>query len=419
MRHVGLGLTALMHLAALPLAAADSPFDIEIYSDLRLSHASGEVTWLDGKLGKTRYGGAADGSGLTRLRLAEVSLIAKAAISWDLQAFAHAKFDPEQDKPVDVVEAYLRYAPAPKSAFSYAIKAGLFFPHISRENTSIAWTSPYTITPSAINSWVGEEVRALGLEAKGTYKSGAHAVDITAGAFGFNDTTGALLAFRGWALGDAKVGAFSRLPLAATPGIGPESGFLENQAFFTVPVKEVDNRVGYYGALDYRYNDNLSVGAFYYDSSGDPEVTKDQQYSWDTRFWNFYAEGDVGSNLKLIAQYMTGTTLMGFRYGNQQVRQVDVDFYAAYALATKKFGRYRLTLRYDWYGVDDNSFIMVDNNYEDGNGFTVAFFAKLGKKSSVIAEYLRVDSVRPARLSLGNAADQHNNVFQLSFRQRF
>lgn len=419
MRRAALCLFMLIHMAALPLSAADSPLDIDVYSDLRLSHANGEASWLDRKLGKTRYGGATDGASLTRLRLAEVSLIAKMAISWDLSAFVHAKFDPEQDKPVDLVEAYLRYSPAPKSAFSYALKAGLFFPHISRENTSIAWTSPYTVTPSAINSWVGEEVRALGLEAKGTYQSGAHAVDFTASAFGFNDTTGALLAFRGWALGDAKVGAFSRLPLAATPGIGPESGFLANQAFFTVPVKEVDNRVGYYGALDYRYNDNLKVGAFYYDSRGDPEITKDQQYSWDTRFWNFYAEGDVGSSLKLIAQYMTGTTRMGFRFGNQQVRQVDVDFYAAYALATKKFGQYRVTARYDWYGVEDNSFLMFDNNYEDGNAVTLAFATRLGKKSSVIAEYLRVDSVRPARLSLGDAADQHNNVFQLSFRQRF
>ena len=417
-RHL-LCLTVLMPTVATPLLADDIPIDFELYSDVRLSHSNGEESWFDGKLGKTRYGGDAEGKGATRLRLAEISLIAKVDLSWNLKAFVHAKFDPEQDKPADLVEAYLRYAPPPKSAFSHMFKAGLFFPHISRENTSIAWTSPYTITPSAINSWVGEEVRALGLEAKGAYKMGSHTFEATAAAFGFNDTTGALLAFRGWALGDAKVGAFSRLPLAPTPGIGPDSGFLLSQGFFTVPVKEVDNRVGFYGALDYRFGNKLKIGALYHDNRGNPEITKDQQYSWDTKFWNFYGEADLGSGIKLIAQYMTGTTVMGFRFGDEQLRQVDVDFHAAYALVTKKMGRYRLTARYDWFGVDDNSFLFFDNNDEDGDAFTVAFATKLGRKTSVIAEYLRVDSVRPARLSIGDTASQQNSVFQLSFRQRF
>ncbi|MEX0300449.1 MAG: hypothetical protein AB3N28_15350, partial [Kordiimonas sp.] len=204
------------------LVAQDSsfPIDLELYTDARVAFASGEPGWFNDWLGKGRYGGTRNGDTRTYARIPEISLLAKADITWDLQSFVHLKYDPEQDRAVDIVEAYLKYQPAPKSAFSYSVKAGLFFPHISRENVGIAWTTPYTITPSAINSWVGEEIRTLGLEGKLTYRGEASEVSLTAAVFGFNDPAGTLLAFRGWGIGDAKVGAFGELPLAPLPAIG-------------------------------------------------------------------------------------------------------------------------------------------------------------------------------------------------------
>ena len=47
---------------------------------------------------------------------------------------------------------------------SWSVKAGAFFPTISLENDDLGWTSPYTLTPSAINSWIGEELRTIGSE---------------------------------------------------------------------------------------------------------------------------------------------------------------------------------------------------------------------------------------------------------------
>lgn len=412
------GLAVVASSAIWTVSANALPIDFELYTDLRLSHASGEPGWFQDWFGKTRYGGDRDGNSQTTLRLSEVSLIAKADISWDLQAFAHIKYDPEQNKPVDIIEAYFTYAPAPKSEFSYALKAGMFFPHISRENTSIAWTSPYTITPSAANSWVGEEIRALGLEAKVTYKKDLHRLDVTAAAFGFNDAAGTLLAFRGWVLGGTKVGAFSRLPLPPLPQIGPNGNFLA-QPHWVHPIREIDGRPGYYTALDYTYNKKIKIGAFYYDNRGDPEQITALQYGWDTRFWNLYGEVEIGGGVKLISQYMTGRTLMGFVSPTEGRRHVDVDFDASFILATKTFGRYRMTARYDWFGTDDNSFRVIDNNDENGSAFTLAFTAKLAKTSTLMFEYLRVDSDRPARSYLGFADSQSNDVVQLSFRQRF
>ena len=45
------------------------------------------------------------------------------------------------------------------------MKTGAFFPTISLENDDLGWTSPYTLTPSAINSWIGDELRTIGSEA--------------------------------------------------------------------------------------------------------------------------------------------------------------------------------------------------------------------------------------------------------------
>jgi hypothetical protein len=402
-----------------PYSALEAaPVDLELYADLRLTHASGEPSWFNDWLGKGRYGGDRWGNGQTKLRLSEVSAIAKYEINWDFKAFAHVKYDPEQQGVADLVEAYVTYAPAPKSEFSYQLKAGLFFPHISRENVGIAWTTPYSITPSAINSWVGEEIRVLGLEAKGTYKAGNHKVDVTAAAFGFNDPAGSLLAFRGWGLGDHKVGAFSRVPLAPLPNIGPDSSFLK-QPLWVEPVHEIDGKVGFYGAFDYSYGRKYKIGAYYYDNRGDPEVIKQQQYAWDTRFWNIYAEADFHSDFKFIAQYMVGETLMGFPYGNSGARIVDVEYDAAFVLLTKKMKTFRATVRYDWFGVDDNSFEYYDNNNEDGEAFTAAFSAQIFKKTTIIAEYLHIDSWRPSRKAIGFDADQKNNILQLSIRQRF
>jgi hypothetical protein len=403
-------------------AAAEQGFPnvkVDFLADARVTLSEGEPSWFNDWLGKGRYGGTHwAGDSIEKLRLAEVSAVARAEINWDLSAFVHAKFDSEQNKPVDLVEAYLKYKPAPSSAFAYEARLGLMFPHISRENTGFAWTSPYTITPSAINSWVGEEVRALAAESKVIYHSGPHSLSLTGAIFGFNDPAGTLLAFRGWALNDYKVGAFSQLPLADLPSIGADSDFLDKQPLWVHPINEVDGRPGYYASLDWDYAGQYKAGAFYYDNRGDPEVIKRKQYGWDTRFWNFYVEAEPSEGLTLLSQYMTGSTLMGRQqYGGMY--PVDVDFEAVFALASQQFGRNRLSVRYDWFATDDNTFVLEDNNNEWGHAWTVALSREFRERDQLILEYLRLDSWRAARKDIGYAADQAQTVIQLSYRLRF
>lgn len=418
--------TSLAAFLCLPIVsapvAADEGFPtlkVDFLADARVTLADGEPSWFKDWLGKGRYGGTHwAGNDVEELRLAEVSAVARAEINWDFSAFVHAKFDHEQNKPVDLVEAYLKFKPAPKSSLAYEARLGLMFPHISRENTGFAWTTPYTITPSAINSWVGEEIRALALEGKATYQTGAHSLSLTAAIFGFNDPAGTLLAFRGWALNDYKVGAFSQLPLANLPSIGADSDFLNKQPLWVHPINEIDGKPGYYASLDWDYAGQFKAGAFYYDNRGDPEVIKRKQYGWDTRFWNVYAEAEPWGGMTLISQYMTGNTKMGIQRAGWQY-PVDVDFEAVFVLASQQFDRNRVSVRYDWFATDDNTFVVEDNNNEWGHAWTVALSREFRKSDQLILEYLKLDSWRPARKEIGYAADQEQSIIQISYRLRF
>lgn len=392
--------------------------DVELFTDLRIAHADGEPTWLDDWLGKGRFGGKLGGDSQTDVEIAEIAALVDVEFNWEWSAFVHAKFDEIQDGPVDLVEAYLKYAPTPTSRTRYSFRAGLFFPHISRENVGVAWTSPYTITPSAINSWVGEEIRTLGLEAKASIRRETHQIDLTAAVFGFNDPAGTLLAFRGWALNDVKGGAFSQLPLAPLPQIGPNGTFVA-QPLWVEPVAEIDDRVGFYASIDWTYNRNWKLGAFYYDNRADPNIVEQEQYGWDTRFWNFYAEGDVLPGIHLIAQYMTGNTKMGRIVPATGTRYIDLDFDSAFVLASHKWDVNRVSARFDWFETTDYAFVRRDNNNEAGIALTAAYSRELGRKSTIIAEYLYIDSKRPGRRDIGFAPDQSQSIFQLAFRHRF
>jgi hypothetical protein len=194
---------------------------------------------------------------------------------------------------------------------------------------------------------------------------------------------------------------------------------LSQQPFWVKPVREVDGKVGFYGGVDYTFARKYKAGVFYYDNRGDPEEIRAKQYGWDTRFWSFNSELELPADVKLIGQYMTGNTLMGFQYGSDNRRSVDVDFEALYVLLSKKIKRLRVTARYDWFETTDNSFIYADNNNEWGDAYLASASWEFSKKISVVAEFLHIDSWRPARQVIGFASDQKNDILQLSLRQRF
>jgi len=182
-----------------------APATIHGVVDLRAGAADGETSFTLAEFGKARFGGDG-GPGLRgNVEVANATLEWTPRFSWDLSAVVDAVVQPGQELPIDIGQAYLLYKPVPTSSTRFQVRAGLFYPPVSLENDSRAWGVTDTITPSAINSWIGEEVKVVGVEGKVSHDFGDQAISATAGVFSFDDTAGTLLAFRGWAM-DASVG---------------------------------------------------------------------------------------------------------------------------------------------------------------------------------------------------------------------
>jgi hypothetical protein len=405
--------TFAMHPARAGDASSDSIFpiaDLAVRIDVRAIAADGERTWLKDGFGKTRFG---NGDGLEgRLALANAALVWQPHFAWDLSAHLHAQANPGQYNGVDLVEAFLKWKPIPSSNTRFSARVGTFFPPISMEHDGVAWTPTRTLTPSAINSWVGEEVLVLGLEGTVDTKLDEHEFKLTGALFENNDTSGTLLTYRGWAMHDVLATVFGDF---AIPDRGPAwNAFYDHQAPSTEPTREVDGRFGSYVRFDWSPPAPVSVNVMYYDNHGDPEVEEEGQYGWRTRFVNVGVAVDLDENTELLAQYMNGETVMG--HPTPDGWMADMGFTSAYLLVSRKLDFGQLAGRVDWFETSDRTFEVIDNNNEDGWAGTLAYRAPACDWATVVSEALYIDSDHPARIDQGLDPRQQQFLFQLALQ---
>ena len=133
------------------------PENLEAHLDLRASVVGGEDGWLDGGFGKLRYGGD-DGDTQARLRVAAADVVWKPQLSWNLSGLLSATYQSQALEELDVNEAYLKFRSGP-AATQVSARAGVFWPPVSQEHSGGHWGVTDTISPSAANSWIGEEVK--------------------------------------------------------------------------------------------------------------------------------------------------------------------------------------------------------------------------------------------------------------------
>jgi len=411
-------LLAAAALAAASPACAQSGTDlfsgetVTLIGDARIVGVDGETGWLQGGLGKARFDpDDPDGGFKVRPQLAEADLVWQPRFSWSLSGTVIVSAQQGQEHPIDLTEAVLAYKPMLPGPARLTIRAGAYWPAISLEHSGPEWAVTDTITPSAINSWIGDEIKVGGAEATLTAPFGSHRVAATLGAFGFNDTSGTLLALRGWALHDQKATLLGHQPLP------PLDGFLQSvQAAKTRPFIEIDNRIGWYAKLGWSPAAAFELEYFHYDNRGDPEaVTDTLQWGWRTRFDNLGAVVSAGP-LTLKAQALAGRTEMGFPEPNKL--WFDSTFRAAYLLETWGFDRGSLSARLDAFGVDGRGGVAGPEYSEDGWALTVAGRRRLGPHLTLLAEFLHVDSTRRDRLRLGLPPRQRQNQAQLALRVR-
>ncbi|MDX2222283.1 MAG: hypothetical protein SFV21_06015 [Rhodospirillaceae bacterium] len=382
--------------------------------DARLVVTGDTVGWQSRGLGKARYGAATEGDGRVLARIAEVSAVATAQLTWDLSAVAHLIAAPEQKNDIDVAEAFLAYKPAPTSQFGISGRAGAFFPPVSLENSGLAWTSPFTISSSAINSRVGEELRVFGAEATAFRRGEDLDLSLLGAVYYANDPAGTILSWRGWAIHDRKAAIFDEIPLAPVRIIRPGAS-LDEQVPHVAPLAEIDDRAGYYVAARAEHHDLGMVEAIYYDNSADDREIQGGQWAWTTRFAAAGIKTRLPGQIDLIAQVMDGTTTV-ITIPQPVGPIVKAAFDSQFVLLSRDFAGHRLSLRWDRFATKDRD-RFPDNNTENGHAWTLAYVVYPAEKQRLTVELLHIDSTRPERsLSFGRPAAWRETQIQASYR---
>ncbi len=408
-------LAILLGFAAAPGAHAETQLfnreNLDGWIDVRAVTADGERGWRDGGFGKLRYGNQ------SRLALAQAALVWKPLLADTVTGYMVTQYTPDAATSLTVEEAFIRWKPVPVSDLKYSIRIGQMFPPVSMEHDGAGWSVSRTLTPSAANAWIGEEVLVDALEGTVQTSIGGHVFGVTGAVFTGNDTSGTILTWRGWALHDMASGRDSRLPLPAGnkgwAAIFDDGG----QAPSSDISAEIDGNTGQYLRLDWRPPAPLAVNLEYYANAADPEAMRHDQWGWDTRFWNLGIQGRPADNVEVLGQYMRGTSVMGWRRLDGWT--FDVAFDTAYVLATCELANgARLTGRADYFAVKDWSWRAKDDNTEKGYAATVAYMRPLNTHLDLAIEALHVVGNRPSRSYQSVAPRQAQTQIQLALKVR-
>jgi hypothetical protein len=369
--------------------------------DLRWVHAMGDTSYLNGGLGVLRFDPEHDGIQFGRAFLAPNLRLTDTVT-------LHAVFDAYGDygrNPADVSEFYVDVRPFPTTSVRWRARIGAFFMPVSLENRGIGWTDVYAITPSAVNTWIGEEFRTIGAEVEARWLGASSGylgeVAVVAAVYGWNDQAGELLADRGFALTDRPSTLFG--------GLGkPPIGFYH----------EIDRKPGYYGGLSWKHHDRLEVRALRYDNRGDPGAANPSgDHAWRTRFSSLGARLEPSAHWSFIAQYLDGDTAVGADSTGDD--QFLMRFHAGFALGSFEWAHERLTVRYDDFHTHQSSGFYGPPSNETGHSWTFAAAHEYGDHWQLIAEWLHVMSSFPPRLAIGIPAAQVQSQLQLAVRYKF
>jgi len=400
------GLFVLAARAQTDFAGRDT---VSAWIDTRMAGASGERGWLDGGFGKLRSGRGSD--------VGQVN----AGFEWrprltdTLQFDIAGQYHPDALTRASIGESFMRWKPVPTSAVKYAFRIGRFFPPISLENDGPGWSPSRTLTSSAIDTWIGEELLVTGAEASVRTSLHDNVLGLTGALFAGADAAGAVLAYRGWALHDLATGGNAALTLPDTPGAGYEAIFLK-QARVTRPGVEVDGRGGYYLRGDWRPPVPVALNLVYLYNPGNPRIVRRGQYGWTTRVIGGGVTWTPDPPDEVLGQYMWGSTKMGGVLPDGR-HPADLVFDSAYALLSHRLDSgARLSLRADYFATRDHSFARLYDSDERGYAVTAAWLRPWTAHVSSALEIVDISSRRGARLTVPEPDRQSQTQVQFSLR---
>ena len=374
---LALGVTCALACAGHARAA-----EWDLALDVRAIVSDGRTSFLDDGLGKFRFDEDHEGIRLGRLRaawnqpLGEVFAAHVEASTWD----------GDDKNPIDLTEAYLEYKPYPRAGWRSRVRLGAFYPPMSLENRAVGWETPYTITPSAIGAWIGEEIRTVGLEGQldwvGTRRGKSFDFQFTAAVFGWNDPAGTMLADHGFAMHDRQTTLFGRVGGVQTDPTKPKKELFH----------EIDDRPGFYVGAQARYLDRAVLNVLHYDNRGDPKAQSAElrDMAWKTRFDAVALRVETGNEWTLLLQAVAGDTAIN------PFQMLTWDFDSQSAMVAKRWGRHMLAARYDAFEIEFDQHPNWAGS-EDGHAWTAAWSFERDAHWRFTLEWLRVESNVPAR----------------------
>ena len=373
---------------------------------------SRQASWMEAGFGRLDVGGD-DHVGLATAQLG----VDLKPVHWlDLHAHGIARAEPSSygGRRAGITEAYVDVLPVDNVWNRVRVRAGMYFLPTSRENVDELWFSPYTMTLSAINTWIGQEFRPIGAEAeyRHTFASGQR-ITVAGGTVRGNDTSGTLLGWRGFALGSRLAVYDETLPLPPLFSLLDPHFFGGKQMRGTKPFsRDLDGRTGWTARLR-ASSERYSLQVARADNAGDRAFYVNQ-YSWRTPFWLISGDYHLTQDTIVAMEAMYGSTEMGF-----DPIYVKAGFGSEYLLVSHRLGPHRFSLRIDAFRMSNRDDSLAENNSEHGHAATAAYFYETPHRIRYGLEVVRVIGRRPAAVQSGFNGDAGGRTVTAEVLWRF
>jgi hypothetical protein len=256
------------------------------------------------------------------------------------------------------------------------LRAGAFWLSTSLENVDPLWNSRYTISYSALNSWIAQEVRPIGADLQ---FSPNFYLTMGATAFRGNDTMGSALSSRGWTIGN-RISLYDEV-IAVAPS--PDS---------TRPIgPDIDKRIGDSERIRVQLPERALLQFTRIDNRSELLIRPAPETPWRTKFNVVGAELGPAGPTTLAAEWAYGSTQLGFPGGTFKM-----DFDTVYLLLSQKRGTSRWTARVERFTTHNHKRPPGDVNRERGSAITVSYLNESSTSFRSGLEYVYVKGDRLA-----------------------
>jgi len=196
---------------------------------------------------------------------------------------------------------------------------------------------------------------------------------------------------------------------------------LEAQDPYVKPFQELDNEAGFYVNGEWRMGKRLLLRVMHFNNNADPTALENGQYGWETIFYHIGLQATLPGDIGLLAQWMSGSTVMGLFTDSfmGEGHAVDVEYRSGYLLLTRAFDKHRISARYDNFVVTQNDTLPEDNNSENGHAWTVNYQYAFNDHATLAFEWLSIKTHRAGWVYYGISPTATERQTQVALRIRF